>query len=303
MPIDRFSVHVPATSANLGPGFDCLGLALNIYNDITLVKSPEASISITGEGANNLPRDEQNRVYQAIATFYQKLNEPMPSISLSCHNEIPLRRGLGSSAAAVVGGLVAANLFCHQPLSKQQLLQLAVRLEGHPDNVAPALLGGCQIVVQEEDDITTASVPLPSDLKAVLFIPDLEMPTDESRRLLPPLVSREDAVYNIGRAALLSLALSTGQVQYLRQATQDRLHQPARQDLFPAMSAIFAAALEAGALGVFLSGGGSTILALTLDKGEAIAQAMTEAARGAGVAGRTRIAKPSPVGAHVIGNG
>ncbi|MDP2952053.1 MAG: homoserine kinase, partial [Chloroflexota bacterium] len=212
---------------------------------------------------------------------------------------IPLRRGLGSSAAAVVGGLMAGQELLGRPLSPQQLLGLATELEGHPDNVAPALMGGCQVVVGGSE-IVSAPVPLPRGLVAALFIPDFEIPTREARAVLPQQVSRADAVYNVGRAALLVAALATGQLGYLRIATQDRLHQPARQALFPAMERVFQAALEAGALGVFLSGSGSTILALVKGRASPVAQAMARAAREAGVKGRTKIARPSLQGAAVV---
>ena len=300
MPLHRVTVRVPATTANLGPGFDCLGMALDIHNSVTVETGQGFGISISGEGESVLSRGRDNRVYQAISAAYQRAGKEVPDLRLACHNEIPLRRGLGSSAAAAVGGLVAANTLLDGVLAPDELVSLGTALEGHPDNVAAALLGGCQVAVLDGDSVVTASIPLPQGLVAVLYVPDFEMPTAEARTILPKQVSRADAVHNVARTALLVTALATGQLHYLRLATQDRLHQPARQALFPAMGAIFEAALAAGALGVFLSGGGSTVLALAQGGADAIAEAMSQAAAGAGLRGYARVAQPSMAGAQVV---
>lgn len=298
--VRKVSVRVPATTANLGPGFDCLGLALDIYNGVSLEESEASSIIVSGEGSKTLSRTANNLVFKAVSLVYQEAGKALPRLRLSCQNNIPLKRGLGSSAAAVVGGLVAANLLCGKPLSQSQILKLAWRLEGHPDNVAPALLGGCRVTVLDRDEVISISIPVPPELEAVLFIPDFEMSTREARAVLPSEISRADAIFNIGRAALLVAALTTGQLDCLKLATQDRLHQPARQTLFPTMGMLFEAALGAGALGVFLSGAGSTILALTVNKASTIAQAMVEAAAVQNISGRAMIAHPSLAGAQAM---
>ena len=294
----RVTVRVPATTANLGPGFDCLGLALGLWNMVRLeVGSP--GVAITGEGANSLSRGEENLVFRAACALFQHAGLPQPNLRLRCRNAIPLSRGLGSSAAAVVGGLVAANALCGQPLDQQQLLDLAASLEGHPDNVAPALLGGCRIVVKEESRLVTAAVPLPRWLSSVVFIPDMPMPTREAREILSPQVSRDEAVYNLGRMGLLVNALATGAAEDLRVATQDALHQPARQGLFPAMEPIIKASLEAGALGAFLSGGGSSIVAFTRGREMTIGYEMAEMARKCRVGGALKVLRPSARGCYV----
>jgi homoserine kinase len=239
-------------------------------------------------------------VYRGLAAVYERLGKPVPKLKIHCRNEIPLARGLGSSAAAIAAGLVAGNTLCGKPLSSQELLALGAALEGHPDNIAPALFGGLCLALWEGEEVLWAHIPLPSGLKAVLFIPQFEMPTEKSRSILPPEVSLRDAVFNISRAVLLVLALAQDQPQYLRVATEDRLHQPYRRALFPAMDALFDAALSAGAFGVFLSGGGSTVLALSRGGEEAIAQAMADAAKRLGVAGEARLTHLNPVGAHKI---
>ena len=296
----RVTVRVPATTANLGPGFDCMGLALDIYNTVSITSSAAFQIEITGEGAGVLPRDGQNVAYRAVQTLAEVVGREVPTLTLALHNEIPLARGLGSSAAAIVGALLAADQFFQSHLSVDEVLELACQMEGHPDNVAPAILGGCTVVVKEGQRLVHAPVPLPKDLVAVLFLPDFTLATVEARRVLPRQVEMADAVFNVGRAALLATCLATGRLELLRVATQDALHQPWRKALFPAMESLFKAALDAGALGVFLSGAGPTVLALARHNADLVAHAMREAARMDRVAGSTRLARPNLEGAQVV---
>jgi len=295
--LDRVTVKVPATTANMGPGFDCLGMALNVYNVMTFEQTGVAHFTVEGEGAASL---SDHLIRRSLAALYAEAGRKLPDLAISCQSDIPVASGLGSSAAAIVGALLGGNTLLGQPLSLDRLVQLAAQLEGHPDNTTPALLGGCQVVVRDGEKVVHASIPLPQGLKAVLFVPDFPLPTAVTRQMLPQQVSMADAVHNISRTALLVTALATGKLEYLRLATQDRLHQPTRNTLFPAMTEIFEAALSAGALGVFLSGGGPTILAFALDKEESIADAMLAAANKAGITGRTRIAEPNPVGAQAL---
>jgi homoserine kinase len=282
----------------MGPGFDCLGMALDIWNSLQVEVGP-SGFEVLGQGADTLRRDEGNLVYRCIRLAFEQAGQTIPRLRIVCRNEIPLGRGLGSSSAAIVAGLLAGNELCGRPLSQERLLELAARTEGHPDNVAPALLGGCQIVVREEQELIACSVPVPAGLRAVLFIPDVPMPTDKARAILPGTISRGDAVYNIGRVALLVRAFSTGDLVHLAVATDDRLHQPARQAMFPAMKNIFRAALGAGALGVFLSGAGSSVLALARDKEVTIGYEMADAAAKSGVSGTLKITQPTRQGAYV----
>ena len=296
----KVTVRVPATTANLGPGFDCLGLALDIYNTVSISSSPVFQIDVTGEGAGVLPRDAQNIAYKAVQALADEAGRELPPLRLSLGNEIPLARGLGSSAAAIVGALLAANHVLESHLSKDQLLTLACRLEGHPDNVAPALLGGCIVVVRDGPRLVYSPVPLPPGLVAVLFVPDFTLTTVEARKVLPRHVEMADAVFNMGRTALLATCLATGRLDLLRVATQDALHQPWRKALFPAMEALFGAALDAGALCVFLSGAGPTVLALTAHNADLVAHALREAAHRERVSGSTRLARPNFNGAHLV---
>ena len=187
----QVTVRVPATSGNLGPGFDCLGMALDWWNDVHMGASSAPAVRILGEGADTLDSAEDNLVYRAAQALFREAGEDPPCLSIVCENRIPLARGLGSSAAAIVGGLVAANALCSRPLDRQRLLDLAVRMEGHADNVAPALLGGCQVVVRDGDRVVTDAVPISPDLRAIVLVPDLPMSTRDSRAALPGEVARE----------------------------------------------------------------------------------------------------------------
>jgi len=285
------TVRVPATSANLGPGFDCLGLALDIW----------ATITISTDGR---PCEDEPMAHMALTAAHRVFATagltPPPGLSARYDGDIPIARGLGASAVARVGGLVAANAMAGSPLDRDQLLWLATGLEGHADNAAPALLGGFQVSVALNNRVLHASVPLPTELSAVLFVPDLLMPTRESRKLLPENLSRADAVHNTSRAALLVAAIAGRRFDLLDTATDDRLHQPARSKLFPAMYAIFDAARAAGAHCAYLSGGGSTLCALATSNLQGIAAAMIETARARQVPGYTLLTKPTEKGAEVL---
>ena len=298
---DLVCVRVPATTANMGPGFDCLGMALDVWNSVRVERHRgPLRIEVNGEGAGEVPEDATNLVYRGFSLLFEGAGEPAPDVRITCDNRIPLGRGLGSSSAAAVAGLVAANEMRGDRLSRLELLELAARLEGHPDNAAPALFGGCRIVARDDGgELLSAAVPVPDDLMAVLFVPDVAMATSEARDLLPAEVPRSDAVYNISRAALLVRAFATGDLAHLDVATEDRLHQPARQAIFYPMRNIFRAARDAGALGVFLSGAGSSVLALTRGREYTIGYEMADIAAKSGVGGSIKVTKPTTKGAHV----
>ncbi len=287
---ESVTVRVPATSANLGPGFDSLGLALAITEDITI------AVGHDGATPSGIPR----LALDAARAAYRLAKQPAPELTISASGEIPIGRGLGASAAARAAGMLGANALLGGALTDDQLLTLGANLEGHADNMAPALFGGLRVVVRDGDGYRHIAAPIASGLKVVLFIPDFDMPTGESRKLLPQTLSREDAVHNIGRAALLVAGLGRGQWDALDLATQDRMHQPARAQLFKAMPEIFAAAKEAGALCAYLSGAGSTIAAFAIADEERIVRAMMQCAISRGYPGRTIITEPSDVGGHVL---
>jgi len=306
----RVTVRAPATIANLGAGFDCLGLAVDLWNEVTLVagaeqeESPPVKIYCHGAGSDILVNEEVNRTIAAIRLFYQELGRSVPPLTLYQRNLIPLARGLGSSAAATISGLVAVNDLAGRPLDNSDLLQLAIRLEGHPDNAAPAFLGGLVLSVSDRSGLVTLSLPLPDGLQIVLFVPDFPLPTAQARAVLPTTVPRSDAVFNVGRAALLVSALSQGRFDLLDVATQDRLHQPYRETLFPAMPELLAAARQAGASATFLSGAGSSLAAFCHSRktAERVAAAFTAAATAAGITGQVTRTRPNRRGAHVVVN-
>lgn len=278
--------RVPATSANLGAGFDCLGLALELHNDVGLTPGGPFRVEIVGEGADTLPRDRANLVARTVFRYFETIGRPAPSFSLRLVNRIPMTGGLGSSSTAIVGGLLVANRLAGDALEPDDLLRLACEMEGHPDNVTPAMLGGLVLSVMESGRPIPIQIPLPEQLRAVLFLPRFSISTREARRRLPARVSLQDAVFNASRAALLVAAMSAGRLDLLRVATQDRLHQPYRQVLFPSMTELFDAALKAGALGVWLSGAGSALMALVDTDPRLVIEAFERAACQHGVAGR-----------------
>ncbi len=297
---ERINIRVPATTANLGPGFDCLGMALDLWNEVQFLPGGKPVVHVVGEGAHQLSTGRDNLVYKAAERYFQAAGLPVPLFSVSCQNQIPLARGLGSSSAAIVSGLLGASVISGNAIPDLETVwHLAVEIEGHPDNVTPALFGGCQIVVKDQDTLVRAPVPVPATLWAVLFIPEAPMPTEKARGILSAQVSREDAVYNTGRVALLVNAFATGRLEDLRVATQDRLHQPARQQLMPGMRLLMRSALDAGALGAFLSGAGPTVLALTQDRGMTIGYEMADVADKLGLLGQVRIVKPISGGAQI----
>jgi homoserine kinase len=290
--VDRVTVRAPATSANLGPGFDCLGLALGLTADVTIT---------LGAGNGETSRPIETMAAAAARAAYRTAGRPEPKeLTASWKSDIPLARGLGASAAARAGGIVGANALMGEPLSADELLALGASLEGHADNMAPALFGGLQVVVQDGDGWRRLAVALAAGLKVVLLIPDLEMPTQQSRQKLPQKLSREEAVFNVGRAALLVAAFAQGRWELLNTATQDKLHQPARAHIFSALYDIFDAAKEAGAHAAYLSGGGSTVAALVTEHEERVARLMHQAAIARGFSARTVITEPSAEGARVI---
>ena len=321
-------VAAPATTANLGPGYDCLGMALDLWNTIEVAPLPPGrppEVSVAGEGAGELESGPGNLVYHSMEFLYRELGRQMPPLRLHCDNGIPLARGLGSSAAAIAGGLAAANALSNAGFAPRDLLEMAATIEGHPDNVAAAVLGGLQLVVTDVpaagdgaagapaagdgaagasttgiSTLYTAPINIPAGLHAVLFIPETRIATEAARAALPRQLPIADAVHNIARAALLVAGMSTNRLEYLSIATQDRLHQPYRQPLFPAMKLLMKAARDAGALGAFLSGSGSTVLALTRGREMTVAYEMAEAARQCAAAGAVKVTQPTALGAHLL---
>ncbi|WP_009546592.1 homoserine kinase [Crocosphaera subtropica] len=276
------TVTVPATTANIGPGFDCIGAALTLYNQFTFTEQPEADtdlrITVTGTEAHRVSGDRTNLLYQAFTHLYDHLNKTPPKIAIDIKLGVPLARGLGSSATAIIGGLVGANELAGQPLSTAEIMELAIAIEGHPDNVVPALLGNCQLSVGEAENWEICQIPWHSDIIPVVAIPDFELSTEEARAVLPKTLSYGDAIFNIARMGLLIRALESGNEQWLNKAMADKLHQPYRQGLIEGYEFVQASALKAGAYGMVISGAGPTLLALTHpEKIQSVEKAMKNA--------------------------
>lgn len=277
-----FKITVPATSGNLGPGFDCFGCALSLYNHFEVRASEEMKITATGPYADRVAKNKTNLVYQSFEQFFIHLGQSKPIVSLHMDVNIPLSRGLGSSATATIGGLMAGNLIAGSPLNLGELLHLAAVVEGHPDNVAPALAGGCQLVATlKPGDWQLCPVPWHESLVTIVAIPDFELSTAKARQVLPKEVSLGDAIFNCSSLALLIQGISQGQETWVKLGLRDKLHQPYRQSLIPGMETVQNQAMAAGACGVVISGAGPTLLAvgrpeLATPIGEAMVKAWQE---------------------------
>jgi homoserine kinase len=285
-----FDVSVPATTGNLGPGFDCLGAALSLYNRFEFAIAERLTITATGKGAGQVARDETNLVYQGIAKLYNYIDRPIPPIALHTDTAIPLSRGLGSSATAIVGGIFGANLLAGSPLDRMQLLDLAIAMEGHPDNVAPAMLGGCQLMATNQDGgWEFCDLQWHDDIVIAVAIPEFELSTAKARQVLPKQVSMADAIFNASHLALLSHGIQSGKTSWLKAGLQDRLHQPYRQSLIVGLENVQAAAIASGAYGLVISGAGPTLLSLaSTDKINSVAQAMQQAWQSLGIGSVTK---------------
>jgi homoserine kinase len=288
----HITVKVPATTANLGPGFDCIGAALKLYNqfEFTTLDVDGLIIQVSGMEAEKVQTDESNLLYQAFVKLYGYIEQTPPSVKIEIKLGVPLSRGLGSSATAIVGGLVAANELAGRPLSELEVMKLAIAMEGHPDNVVPALLGGCRLAATSNIGWEIGDIPWHRDILPVVAIPDFELSTSEARKVLPAEISRHDAIFNISHFGLLLRGLATNREEWLKAALQDKLHQPYRQALIPGYDAVNTAAIDAGAYGMVISGAGPTLLALVdTSKGKAVEIAMKNAWLQKGITSTVRI--------------
>ncbi len=294
-PLGPITVRLPATSANLGTGFDAAGVALQRYATVTLAIA-------SGEEGDRSPMSRHVR--RAVREVYRELDLAMPEmeqIAVAVEAEFPLGRGLGASAAYRGAGLVAANQLLGARLNDARLLEIGSEMEGHADNMAPALFGGCQIVAMDGPVVTRVALPVADGLRFVGFTPSFKMSTKKGRRLLPDTLSRSDAVHQSCRSALLVAALSTGSWDALKTAVDDRLHQAPRSELFPAMFELIAAAESAGAYAAYLSGGGSTLMALSDDEHAVpVRQAFIAAAAERGISGEGFVSEIDTAGAQIL---
>ena len=304
---NRAVVRVPGTSANCGPGFDCLGVATTIYNylDLTLLRSNKFVVDSSGEGADKIPRGKRNLTWQAIHRLLQEVGreDEFKGAIIRTQNNVPLSRGLGSSSTAIVAGLMAANEIVGSPLDKNALLKLATELEGHPDNVAPAIFGGFTVSVMSNGEVQTFNFMPRIKLKLIVTVPDFELSTRLARKVLPKNVSMKDAIFNVSRASMLIAALVKGREELLPFAFDDALHQPYRKKLVPGMTEVFDAAKSAGALGAAISGAGSCLIAFTTAKShleDKIASAMVAAFKAHDVKSKALILNVDGRGAKIL---
>jgi homoserine kinase len=302
-----FTVLVPCSTSNLGSGFDAVGIALSGPDLMVRVVPGGDALRIaklSGEGAGRLPPDSTNRIIEAAHRAARDAGRDPASLAaeLSVHSSIPLKRGLGSSAAAALAGALLADALLDGAIGQEQVMRTAVEMEGHPDNVVPALRGGAQVSVRDaQGAVLSCPIEIRAPLRAALYIPDQELSTPAARAVLPKQVPLEDAVYNVGRAALLVAALSDGRIELLAEAMNDRLHQPARAGLLPWLPALLTAARKGGARGAALSGAGTTICALcTAETAREVARSMMDAAASLGVAGRSEVVDVAVPGARVV---
>ncbi|MGI8703580.1 MAG: homoserine kinase [Candidatus Limnocylindrales bacterium] len=303
----RVVVEVPATTANLGAGYDALALALDIRNriEVNVVHPYSVDISIQGQGSRELPSDRSNRFLVALETGLRWALGSVPEKvgwRIAMVNAIPLARGLGSSAAATVAGLLAADALTGGKLDRRRMLGLAAEMEGHPDNAAAALLGGFVVVALLGGQAEAIRFDPPRDLRAVLFVPEQPLATSAMRAALPHEVPHRDAVFNVGRVAIGVAAIATGRFDLLKFATEDRLHEPYRAAVYPALPRLVQAARDAGAMGACLSGSGSTVIAFgdTVRLLTRIEGAFVAAAAELDVPGTVQIATPRSAGAAVV---
>lgn len=256
-------MRIPATTANMGPGFDCIGMAFDFYNYIDFEAVDEleyCELTSSGE-AGNIDLSKNNLIYKAYTAVFRFVKKPIIGIRMHFENNVPYSRGLGSSSAALIGGVKVANDVLGNPLSDKELLNIALQFEGHPDNIAPALLGGIVISGLDEDGaVFYRKLIPPSNLHCTVIIPDYPLATKQAREVLPKQILVEDAVFNVGRMALLIDAIHTGDVHQLAFAMEDKLHQPYRMSLIKGMEEIIPQAKKLGALNVVISGAGPTIL-------------------------------------------
>ncbi len=253
-------ITVPASSANLGAGFDALGLALTLYNTVWMEEADGCHIEAVD--GSDIPADESNMIYQTAKLLFERCGHPFRGLHILQENHIPMTRGLGSSSACLVAGLLGANTLMGSPLSRADLLDLAAELEGHPDNVAPAMCGGLVTSVIEGGKVHSVSVPVSERIRFAVFVPDFELKTSVARAALPETVTRDDSVYNLSRAALMTASLFSGSLENLRFGVQDRLHQPYRFPLIAGAEQIFFLGYDLGAYAMCISGAGPSILAI-----------------------------------------
>jgi homoserine kinase len=281
----KFIIKVPATSANVGPGFDALGLALDLWNATTITPAKEFSVQVSGEGAGRLASGKNNFIVRAAQRAAERAGKRLQPFHAECANQIPLSSGMGSSSAAILTGLLAGNALLESPFSREEILNLACEMEGHPDNVAPAMMGGLVVSTVEQGKVIARQIPIEMNVHVTIVLPDFHLPTKQARAALPKKISMKNAVHNISRTALVVEAFRTGDLDLLGKAMTDKLHQPYRLKLIPGAIPAMNAAKEAGASAVALSGAGPSLIAFSAGE-SGMGESMKRAFEAAGLEGR-----------------
>jgi homoserine kinase len=256
-----FQVKVPATSANLGPGFDCMGLAVKLYNYFEAEENDKLEFHLKGTYTANIPTDQNNLLWKTACTLWKQIGLKPKPLKLTCESYVPPARGLGSSSTAVVAGLMIANAVAGYPMDRYDLLKIATEIEGHPDNVTPAIYGGITLTIMNGNNLIPRILTTNPRFRAVVVIPDLLVETEKAREILPSSVPRKDVIFNSSRVGLLVDAFINQEYNLLSIATQDKIHQNQRASLIPGMPKALASAVQSGAYGAALSGSGPTLLA------------------------------------------
>lgn len=269
-------LRVPASSANMGAGFDTLGVALGLYNRITIEEIPEGLEVVNKNTQSYIPRDTNNLIYRAMINLFENVGYKPKGCRIIQNSKIPMTRGLGSSSACIVGGMLAANIISGRTLSYNEIIHLAAKMEGHPDNVGPALYGGFCVSLTDGDTTIIKSTKISNDIKFAVIIPDYFVATKKSRGVLPSKVDFRDAVYNISHASMFQAALVSGDMTALRIAVRDRMHQQYRKSYIDGMEDIFEKTYELGSCATYLSGSGPTVLSVLNGDSEGFCRGMRE---------------------------
>lgn len=294
-------ILVPATTANLGSGFDILGASLNLYNILTFEETDETSIKIINNLNDELKLEAKNNlIYRSIDYFFKTIDKKTPEVKIEIEINIPFSRGLGSSSSAIVGGLFIANKLSGANLSKSDLVTMATAIEGHPDNVSPCILGGMVLSLTQDKKVFTQNIPLKNELSFVVAIPNFKLSTEDARKVIPKQIDFSDAVFNSGRLAFLIQALNSNNFDFLNIAMQDKLHEQYRAKLIKGFYAVKVSAIKAGALASVLSGAGPTILALCSTNQKEIGTAMVKAWLDLGVTSEYKILEIDYLGVRDI---
>jgi homoserine kinase len=294
----KIAIRVPATSANLGPGFDALGLALDLWNETVVTPADEFAVTVSGEGVDRLAPGKTNLIVRAAQKLADHARILLPPFRAECVNAIPLSSGMGSSSAAILTGLLAGNALLDEPLTREEILNFASEMEGHPDNVAPALLGGLVVAIIDDGKVIARQIPIGMDVCITIVLPDFYLPTKQARAALPKRIPMKNAIHNISRAVLVTEAFRMGDLNLLGKAMTDALHQPHRLKLIPGAQSAMDAAMEAGASAVALSGAGPSLIAFSKTE-SGIGESMKRAFESAGLQARVIPLRVSAEGANV----